>query len=1223
MNLFDNFLKDGYGYEIVNGEIEGSTKCMTLNIRANFVVPFDALDAVGNHLMNEIPQISKVDFAFDFTNMAQPRKEVMLSFLPYLFSKYEKESSGLLNSVVKEDVTIEDNLITLDVLGKTNTERLNNELSQAFSSEFLEEFGYKVDVVFRHDEQQYRSKEKEEETKIENYVPERRPSNNGGSGGTATFDGVSLLGRVIEGEVENISDLNEGDKGKIISGDVFDIETRSGKTKFGKDYTLLTFAVYDGNATMPVKVFYDGEKWKAVGDKYKEDMYLKLKGNVEYDQYARRTVLNAKDINLAEKPVRTDDAPIKRVELHAHTKMSDMDALSDPKMLVKTAAGWGHTSVAVTDHGVVQAFPDVLKAAKDTGIKPIYGMEGYVYDDKDGTVGHKETKTNHIILLAANQQGMENLYKLVSQSHINYFYYRPRIPKSLIKENREGLIVGAACVAGEFYSALVDGADDERLKEIAQFYDYLEIMPLANNRFLVREDKWPDITSEEDVLNMNRKVVQIGEELGMPVCATCDAHYLEENDAIYRKVLKAGQHYDDADEGDGLFLRTTEEMLDEFAYLGEDKAYEVVVENTNKIADMIDESVTPIASGKFPPKIENSDEILRNSCENNAAEKYGSPLPEPIRERLDRELDSIIGNGYAVMYISAKMLVDKSNEDGYVVGSRGSVGSSFAATMSGITEVNPLNAHYICPKCKHLEWGDPAEYECGIDMPPKECPECGEMMDRDGHSIPFETFLGFEGNKEPDIDLNFAGEYQATAHKYVEEIFGHDNVFKAGTIGTVKYLTAKAFTEKYFEEHGWFADKYDVDRIANHCIGVKRTTGQHPGGIIILPQGHRITEFCPVQRPANDSGSDITTTHFDYHSIDENLLKLDILGHDAPSIIRHLYDLTGIDPMKTPMDDEKVNALFNGTDSLDIKYDDYKFKHGSYGIPEFGTSYVRQMLDDTKPSKFADLVRISGLSHGTNVWTGNAQEFIRRGETDIQGAICTRDDIMNYLINMNMPSEESFKIMEAVRKGKGLKPEQEEDMRNAGVKPWYIESCNLISYMFPRAHAVAYVMMSYRIAYFKIHYPQAFYAAFLSTKLSGFKWDVISKGRDAVIAQLEGIMRMERSEQKKKETEITVYEIVYEMMSRGYEFEAPTIENSPALRFDVHDGKVVVPICALDGVGESVGRVIEEERKIRPFSTIEDLASRAKVNKTAIETLKRLNVLGDMPESDQISLFSM
>ena len=1220
MNIFDEFLKDKYSYEIEGAELDRNSGKLIVHVKSNFIVPHDALGQSAGKLIEELGKLSDIDFDFSYTSLVQDKKEAILAYLPYLFEKYEKETAGLLNSVMKEDVDIREDAVRIRVLGERASDKLNELVSDKFTQEFDKTFGYSINVFFQHDEEQYKKSEEKAEQLVNNYVPVRQNPNSG-NGSSEKFDGKQFIGKPIEGKTIPIMETQEGMKGQVIQGEVFDVDSRTGKTKFGKDYALVTFAIYDGSGTMPCKVFFDGDKWKSVNDDFKDGIYVKIRGNIVYDEYARRIIMDSKSIELAERQVRTDDMEEKRVELHAHTKMSDMDGLSDPKELVKLAASWGHKAVAVTDHGVVQAFPDVMHAAEGSDIKVIYGMEGYVYDDKGGTVSHKDTRTNHIILLAKNQQGIKDLYTLVSESHLHHFYYRPRIPKSLIAENREGLIVGSACVAGEFFSAIVAGATDEELMEIAEFYDYLEIMPLVNNQFMVREDKFENVRSDEDLIDMNMRVIKIGDMMGKPVVATCDAHYLNEDDAIYRKVLKAGQHYDDADEGDGLFLRTTREMLDEFSYLDPAKAREIVIENPNKIADMIEEEITPIAKGKFPPKIENSEEILRRTCENNAAEKYGNPLPEPIRKRLDKELDSIIGNGYAVMYISAKMLVDKSMSDGYVVGSRGSVGSSFAATMSGITEVNPLPAHYVCPACKHIEWGDPSEYECGIDMPPKECPECGTMMDRDGHSIPFETFLGFEGNKEPDIDLNFAGEYQARAHKFVDEIFGRENVFKAGTISTVKYLTAKAFTEKYYEERGQLADKYEVDRIANHCVGVKRTTGQHPGGIIILPMGHEITEFCPIQRPANDSSSDITTTHFDYHSIDENLLKLDILGHDAPSIIRHLYELTGVDPMTTPMDDAEVNALFNGTDSLGIKYDDYRFKHGSYGIPEFGTSYVRQMLDDTKPSKFADLIRISGLSHGTNVWTGNAQEFIRSGQTTIEGAICTRDDIMNYLINQGLPSSDAFTIMEAVRKGKGLKPDQEDQMREAGVEPWYIQSCNLISYMFPRAHAVAYVMMSYRIAYFKVHYPQAFYAAFLSTKMQGFKWEIIRQGRDAVIRQLDVLYHMERSEQKKKDSEITVYEIVYEMLSRGYEFEPPTLAGSPSLRFSVENGKVVVPLCALDGVGESVGKIIEEEKAVRPFSTIEDLQERGKVNKSAIETLRRFGALDGLPESDQLSLF--
>ncbi|MDO4860877.1 MAG: PolC-type DNA polymerase III, partial [Bacillota bacterium] len=640
----------------------------------------------------------------------------------------------------------------------------------------------------------------------------------------------------------------------------------------------------------------------------------------------------------------------------------------------------------------------------------------------------------------------------------------------------------------------------------------------------------------------------------------------------------------------------------------------------NQIADEI-EDIVPIAQGKFPPKIENADEILRTKCIERAEAIYGSPLPEPIEVRLNKELDSIISNGYAVMYVSAEMLVQKSLSDGFLVGSRGSVGSSFAATMAGITEVNPLKPHYICPNCKHLEWGDENEYDCGIDMPEKNCPECGTKMNQDGFTIPFETFLGFEGDKEPDIDLNFAGEYQATAQKYVEEIFGSGNVFKAGTIGTIMDKTAFGFVKKYAEEKNIPMNKYETERLLKGCVGVKRTTGQHPGGIIIVPEGKEIYEFCPVQHPANDVNTDIITTHFDYHSIDENLLKLDILGHDAPSMIRQLQDMTGIDPLTVPLKDEKVNGIFNGIEGLDIKAENYQFTHGSYGIPEFGTRFVRQMLDDTKPERFGDLVRISGFSHGTNVWLDNAQRFIREGKATTQEAISTRDDIMNYLILKDVPNNKAFKIMEKVRKGKGLAEEEEELMREHDVPEWYIESCQLISYMFPRAHAVAYVIMSYRIAWYKVYYPREFYAVQFTAKINDFNWDVIKRGPQAILDRIEAVQRKGRNALPKEIDEIVPFELAYEMYCRGFEFSPPALDDSKAVHFTVKDGKVQVPLCALSGVGESAGRAIETEFAKKKFSTVEELQTRAGVNKTAIEALRENGLLDDLPESDQISMF--
>lgn len=682
----------------------------------------------------------------------------------------------------------------------------------------------------------------------------------------------------------------------------------------------------------------------------------------------------------------------------------------------------------------------------------------------------------------------------------------------------------------------------------------------------------------------------------------------------------AGQGFKDVEGDEGLYFRTTDEMMEEFMYLGEEKAYEVVITNPNKIADEI-ESMMPVPDGKFPPKIEGAEEDLRKACEERAANMYGSPLPQEIRERLDKELNSIIDNGYAVMYRSAELLVKKSLSDGYLVGSRGSVGSSFAATMSGITEVNPLPPHYLCPNCKHLEWGDKEQYDCGVDMPDKVCPECGTPYRKEGFTIPFETFLGFEANKEPDIDLNFAGEYQGTAQKYVEEIFGKENVYKAGTISAVKDRIAYGYVARYFEEREINVNKFEIERLTECCTGVKKTSGQHPGGVIIVPDGHEIYEFCPVQHPANDVKSDIITTHFDYHSIDKNLLKLDILGHDAPSMIRQLQDMTGLDPQDVPIRDDKVMSIFNGIEGLDIKDPEYRFVHGSYGIPEFGTKFVRQMLDDTKPEAFADLVRISGFSHGTDVWLGNAQELIVNGTATMKDAISTRDDIMNYLRLKGVPNKDAFTIMEKVRKGKGLTEEQENLMRENDVPEWYIESCKKIQYMFPRAHAVAYVMMSNRIAYYKVYHPVAFYAVYFTAKVAYFDEKVILKGKDAILDRMDEILRKGKDAAKKEEDEIPVLEVAYEMCARGYEFAPARLGISDPLRFLAHDGKVLLPFVAITGVGEGAAKQFAEEYNKRPYETVEDIADRGKINKSAIDELRQHGVLDGLPETAQISLF--
>ena len=789
----------------------------------------------------------------------------------------------------------------------------------------------------------------------------------------------------------------------------------------------------------------------------------------------------------------------------------------------------------------------------------------------------------------------------------------------MIQKYREGIILGSACEAGEVYRAVREGLPEAELEKIASFYDYLEIQPLINDKFMISDDRYPQVRDWEDLRNINRRIVALGEKLGKPVVATTDAHYDEPESAIYRNIIMKGKGFKDAENGEGLYLRTTEEMLEEFSYLGEEKAYEVVVENSNRIAEMIDSDILPVPKEKCPPKIEGAEETLRTTCMSRAHEIYGDPLPEPIQERLDTELNAIIKNGYAVMYVSAQMLVKKSLEDGYLVGSRGSVGSSLAATMAGITEVNPLNPHYICPECKHLEWGDMDLYDCGIDMPEKNCPKCGTVMRRDGFTIPFATFLGFKGDKEPDIDLNFASEYQPRAHRYVGEIFGEKNVFKAGTVGTIAEKTAKGFVRKFAEETNREITEVEIDRLAAGCEGVKRTTGQHPGGIVIVPDDREIYEFCPVQRPANDSKSDITTTHFDYHKIDQNLLKLDILGHNIPSMIRQLQDMTGVDPLSVDLSDRKVLSLFNGIEALDIKDPDYRFTHGSYAIPEFGTSFVRQMLDDAKPDKFADLVRISGFSHGTDVWLNNAQDYIRHGVATMREVISTRDDIMNYLILKGIENETSFKIMEDVRKNRPLKPEQLKVMKEHGVPDWYIDSCIKIQYMFPRAHAVAYVMMSFRMAWYKVYYPPEFYATVFSSDVTNFNADVILRGKQAVLDRMDEIDRMGNNASAKEKDEKLVLEIAYEMYARGYKFRNARLGASRALKFWVEDGEVLLPYAAFSGVGETAARSLADAYKEKPFDTIEEAMNRAKISRAVVDVLKEHGVFGDLPETDQLS----
>ncbi len=869
----------------------------------------------------------------------------------------------------------------------------------------------------------------------------------------------------------------------------------------------------------------------------------------------------------------------------------------------------------------VKVFNIMLEILKERGAQTVEDIDIYAADEEAQKVAYKKVKTYHTIILAKNYVGLKNLYKLVSYSHLDYFYKKPRILKSMFKKYSEGLIIGSACSEGELFQSILLGKTQEQIEEIANFYDYLEIQPLGNNDYLVRQEQVPN---KEYLKEINKKIIALADKLGKPVVATGDVHFLDPEDEIYRRILEAGQGFKDADLQAPLYLRTTDEMLEEFSYLGRTKAYEVVVTNTNKIADMC-EQISPISPEKCPPHIEGCEQTIKDIAFGKAHELYGDPLPEIVQARLDKELDSIIKNGFSVMYIIAQKLVWKSNEDGYLVGSRGSVGSSFVANMTGITEVNALPPHYRCPKCKYSDFTDYGVLN-GFDLPDKECPVCGSNLYKDGIDIPFETFLGFNGDKEPDIDLNFSGEYQAKAHKYTEVIFGKGTTFKAGTIGTIAEKTAFGYVKKYYEEKNIPINKAETMRISIGCTGIKRTTGQHPGGIIVVPKGREIFEFCPVQHPADDPNSDIITTHFDYHSIDQNLLKLDILGHDDPTVIRMLQDLTGVDPKDIPMDDKATMSLFSSTEALGVTPQQINSEVGTFGVPEFGTKFVRGMLVDTKPKTFSDLLCISGLSHGTDVWLGNAKDLIDNGViTSISDAVCTRDDIMVYLIRKGLPPNTAFKIMETVRKGKALKepkwPEYEALMRENDVPEWYIDSCKKIKYMFPKAHAAAYVMMAFRIAWFKVHIPTAYYATYFSIRAKAFDAESMIFGKEKVKAKMQEIQALGNDAGPKDKDMYDDLEIVLEMYERGIKFLPIDLYKSDATKFQVEEEGIRPSINSISGMGTVAAEGITNAAKEKPFNSVEDVKKRSKIGNAAIDLLRKFDCLRGLPESDQMSFF--
>ena len=1022
----------------------------------------------------------------------------------------------------------------------------------------------------------------------------------------------------------------------VVHGEIIRLDSRT----LQNGNLLYIFVLTDKTDSIKGKIFVKPDELEHVNRFIYVGSHIRLQAVAAMDKFDREIALSAISgikPEEAQEVKRMDQAPLKRVELHAHTQMSEMDAVTHTDEFVKRAAAWGHSAVAITDHGVVQSFPEAFHTAealkkKGKDIKILYGCEGYLVDDDGGMDEEeiKKAKTYHIIILAKNETGRVNLYRLVSESHLKYFQRRPRIPRSLLKECREGLILGSACEAGELYRALLRDASEEELGKIVGFYDYLEVQPLGNNAYLTRTGRDGKIYTKEDLEGFVRKILELGKQYAKPVVATCDVHFLDPEDEVYRRIIQKGLGFADADFQPPLYFRTTEEMMAEFSFLNYDEAKEIVVENPNRIADMCD-AIAPVRPDKCPPVIPGSEEELQEMCYKRAHDWYGEDLPDVVKDRLERELGSIIKNGYAVMYIIAQRLVKHSNDDGYLVGSRGSVGSSLVATFSGISEVNPLPPHYRCPKCRHSIFDNEATRRhaggAGVDMPPMKCPVCGEEMIRDGYDIPFETFLGFKGDKEPDIDLNFSGEYQSKAHEYTEVLFGKGCTFKAGTISGIAEKTAFGFAMKYFEEKGEVKRSCEIDRLAAGCVGTRRTTGQHPGGIVVMPQGENIYSFTPIQHPANDASSGIITTHFDYHSIDHNLLKLDILGHDDPTMIRRLEELLGIDLTKVPINDPDVLELFKSTKSLGVTSEDLSgCPLGTLGVPEFGTDFAMGIVQDAKPESVADLIRIAGIAHGTDVWKGNVQDLIVSGTATLKESICTRDDIMLYLISKGMEPALSFKIMESVRKGKVAKggepnwPQWKEELLAHGVPEWYVGSAEKIQYMFPKAHAAAYVMMALRVAWCKVHHPLEYYTAYFSIRADGFDYEMMCLGKDRMLQNLEHLRRNKDRLSDKEKLVLRDMRLVEEMYARGYEFAPIDLYRAKATRFQIVDGKIMPSFTSIAGLGEQAAISLEEAAKDGVFLSREDMAARSKVSTTLIATMGELGILGDMAASNQLSL---
>jgi len=1049
-----------------------------------------------------------------------------------------------------------------------------------------------------------------------------------------------VMGRKITKKPRTMDEVVEEENNVVVAGEVVDFRERELRT----DAVMITILVKDKTNGILAKIRFGEQRNRNDLAKNREDAaafkkkipvgsHIILQGNIMIDKYenSELIMMPIKSIMLEPHEEVADKAPVKRVELHCHTKMSKMDGVTPIEKLVRTAAKWGHKALAITDHGVVQAFPFAYKELQtlDSDLKLIFGVEAYLCHDK------AEKKNYHIIILAKNITGLRNLYRLISLSHLQYFGgkpKRPRMTKALINQYREGLIIGSACAAGEVFRGLLNGFTDKELEETASFYDYLEIQPLGNNRYLLNDDNYPEITSQTDLENLNKKVIALADKLGKLTVATGDVHFLRPEDGLLRRILTVGVGYPDIDQPP-LYFRTTEEMLAEFDYLGKDRAYEVVVENPNKINDQI-ERIKPVPDDDqlYTPIIPGAEDKVRSMSEAKAMELYGyeengeMKLPKQVSDRLEMELKAVIGNGFSVLYYIAHLLVKKSNDDGYMVGSRGSVGSSFVATMLNITEVNPLVPHYRCPQCHHTEFFEDGSVGSGFDLPPKQCPNCHTDMVRDGHNIPFAVFLGFHGEKVPDIDLNFSGEYQAKAHKYTEELFGRDNVFRAGTLGTIAAATAYGYIKKYYEGRNQPVRSAYVEGLIPGLVDVKRTTGQHPGGIMVVPRNLDINYITPVQYPADDEETGIITTHFDYHSINDRLVKLDILGHDDPTMIKMLDNLLGQDGYckSIPIADPATMELFLSTKSLGVTPEQIGSNVGTYGVPECGTFFVRQMIEDVKPKNFSDLLHISGYSHGTNVWLNNAQDLIKEGKIT-EDTISTRDDIMNYLIKHGVEPSMAFGIMEWCRKGKaakkGLKKDQQEAMKKAKIPDFYVKSCKTVQYLFPKAHAVAYVLSAYRIAYCKVHHPKEFYAAYFSIRTPKFDYALVSKGEAFMKRFIKDVYAQGNKASVNDKDTVTYMEVAIEMLERGFTFENIDLYKSDPHRFKVTEKGLLPPIGSLSGIGATAAEGISDARTNGPFISREDLRTRSKISNSAVEALAELGVLNGMPATDQIELF--